>query len=89
MYFWADANLGVGHLHQFQKWKNAQSDDNTLKNILKTEVSYRRRISPQDCQARPNLYRLNQISNTDLKVNLALIPTTLLAKANSLTDESE
>ena len=50
-------------------------DDKNLKNILRTEVSYRRRTSPRDFQARPSLYKLNQVSTIDLKVNMTLILT--------------
>ena len=46
-----------------------------LKVILRNEVAYRKHTSVQDQKARPHLYRLNQISATELKINLHLILT--------------
>ena len=41
--------------------------------ILCSEVAYRKHTSPYDQKARPQLYRLNQITTVELKINLALI----------------
>ena len=43
--------------------------------ILCSEVAYRKHTSPHDQKARPQLYRLNQITTVELKINLALILT--------------
>ena len=62
------------------------TDDEKLKTILRTEVSYRRHTSPRDYQARTNLYRLNQITTAELKVNLTLILTSDTENIEALQD---
>ena len=50
-------------------------DDQNLKSILRSEIAYRKRTS-NDAKTRPQLYRLNQLSTAEMKVNLTLILTT-------------
>jgi len=62
-------------IHELEEQVKIASDDNTLKTILRTEVSYRKQTSPRDYLARPHIYKLNQISTLELKINLTLILT--------------
>lgn len=43
--------------------------------ILREEISYRWHISTRDFQERPQLYRVNQISVIEMKVNLRVLLT--------------
>ena len=46
-----------------------------VKKMLREEISYRRHISTRDFQERPQLYRVNQISVIEMKVNLGVLLT--------------
>ena len=50
-------------------------DDATFKSILRCEIAYRKRTL-NDSKTRPHLYKVNQLSSAELKVNLTLILTT-------------
>ena len=60
--------------------------EDALKAILRTEVAYRRHTSPRDFQARHNLYRLNQVTTAEMKVNLSLILTSETEHIQTLPD---
>ena len=49
--------------------------DNDDKLILRNEVAYRKHSSVHDQKARPQLYRLNQVTTAELKINLTIILT--------------
>jgi hypothetical protein len=38
-------------------------------------LCFRRHLSPRDLIARPHLYKVNQMTTTDMKINLAIILT--------------
>ena len=59
-----------------QKTIISTTDDGTLKAILRTEVAYHKHTSPHDFKTHPQLYRLNQVTTAQLKVNLTLILST-------------
>ena len=47
-----------------------------MNTILQNENAYQQHTSPRDYQAGPNLYKLIQISLSELKLNLVLISAT-------------
>ena len=63
-------------VHELEDCVVSTTDDDTLKAILRTEVAYRKHTSPHDFKTRPQLYRLNQVTTAQFKVNLTLILST-------------
>ena len=63
-------------VHELEDCVVSTTDDDTLKAILRTEVAYRKHTSPYDFKTRPQLYRLNQVTTAQFKVNLTLILST-------------
>ena len=63
-------------VHELEDCVVSTTDDDTLKAILRTEVAYRKHTSPHDFKTRPQLYRLNQVTTAQFKVNLTLIHST-------------
>ena len=49
------------------------SDEAGIKYILCLEISYRRHTSSKDFQLNPELYKVNQVSVAEMKVNLAML----------------
>ena len=70
--FWSGSFTNIDEL---EKCVNASDNDDALKVILRNKVAYRKYTSPHDQKARPQLYRLSQITTAELKINLALILT--------------
>ena len=60
--------------------------DEKLRTKLRMEASYRKHTSPRYYQARKHLYRLNEISTAELKVNLTLILTSDTENMETLRD---
>ena len=62
-------------IDELESCVDESDDDERLKTILRTEVAYRKHTSPHDQRTRPMLYKLNQVSLAELKINLTLILT--------------
>ena len=60
------------NVHELEDCIISTTDDGTLKAILRTEVAYHKHTSPHDFKTPPQLYRLNQVTTAQLKVNLTL-----------------
>ena len=57
---------------ELQKCVETQ-DETKLKSILRTELCFRRHTSRRDFTSRPYLYKVNQVSSTEMKLNLAML----------------
>ena len=64
------------NMHELEDCVLSTTDDDALKAILRTEIAYRKHTSPHDVKTRPQLYRLNQVTTSQFKVNLTFILST-------------
>ena len=71
---------------ELEEYVLQSQDDETLKATLRSEVGYRRHTSPRDFQTRPNLYKLNQVSAAELKMNLTILLTTEAENMQAVQD---
>lgn len=64
-------------------------NDKDLKKLLKTEISFRKITSPNDFAERPELFRLNKLTNMKLQENLLIIFNTTFLKISDIPDEED
>ena len=69
-----DLNLNFVYILDICIQNNKESDIQ-LKRILRVEISYRKHTSLKDFQTSPELYKINQLSTCEMKVNLAILLT--------------
>ncbi|KAK6179055.1 hypothetical protein SNE40_011501 [Patella caerulea] len=65
----------ITDVNELEKIIQNADDKQSLKSILKSEISYRKQTS-NDTKTRPHLYKLNQLSTAEMKINLTLMLTT-------------